>query len=310
MSNDEQFVSEIYQAQNFEEPSNELDRKVLSEAQKNMPLKTQAHQSNWRKLQWPVSVAASVVFVSVILFTQYSSFSPNLDNTDLTPTAKIDPFALADEATLDKEQQVMAQKQRRQQEAEILANRQSQEQKTTFDMKKLSLLETRQADDSVTETLSQPELANVAQKEALTLAARALDDVELDILPFELEESTPIDTGLKQEQEIMITGSRSSNSEAHRAAIEAVQMRAIKTMDNSDYLDQLLVNYTDIQSQINSLSEQARQENKQLKAQLSEIQNTVFDHLNLMKLAEPNLQIQQRYLDVLSDQQRQILVPE
>lgn len=306
MSNDDHFVSEIYQAQNSAKPSDELDRKILAAAREHMPVKPQWRKSNWRKWQWPASVAASVAFVSVILFTQYSNFVPNLESNDLTPTVKVDPFAVADYSTMDTQQQLNAQKLRRQQEAEILASRKPQEKKSMIDAEPFS---------STTESLAQPELANVAEKEAATLAARALDDVELDILPFELEESAPIDTGLRPEEELVVTAARVASSKNEAAALKLYQPVSQTQMANSDYLDQLLVNHTEIKRQFDDRVErdgtdQDSAENGQLEAKLVEIQNTVFQHLNLLKLAEPNLKPQTRYLDMLSEQQRKSLMQE
>lgn len=309
MNKDEQQVSEFYHAQDSEKPSNELDMKILAQARENMPV-----YSQWRKWQWPASVAASVVFVSVIMFTQYSSFSPNIESGDLSPVAKVDPFALAEDATLDAEQQALEQKQRRQQQTEILAKRASQKQQAIVDTRKLSAAKTIDTNDSSSESLSQPELANYAKKEVATLAARALDDVVLDILPLQLEEPTAIDTGLNQE-EIQVTGARVADSEMELAT-QFKSRRPLEKMHiksqviNSDFLDELLANYADVKSQIEKLADQDSTQSKSLKAQIMDIQNTAFDHLNLLKLAEPNLKIQSRYLNMLSQQQQKILVPE
>ena len=303
MSKDELRISEFYHNQDADKPSNELDKIILAEAQQAIPVKSQ-----WRKWQWPASVAASIMFVSVILFTQYSSFNPNINDVDLSSTAQVDPFALADESTLDAEQQAFEQKQRRRQEVQILAKRQTQEQQARVDKQRFSAAKEFKSEGSSSELLAQPESANFAQKEAATLGARALDNIELDILPFEQEASAPLDSGLRQERDVDDVTVQIAESETQLVSKGAIQAPKQVLMANSDYLDQLLINYTDIRSQLDQLAEQNTAKVTLLKAQLLEIQNTVYNHLNLQKLAKPNLKIQSRYLEILHEQQQKSLV--
>ena len=78
-------ISTIYQSLKVEEPSAQIDDNILAQAK--LQIESQLHKeekitsiktrSSWRKWQWPVSVAASALFVSLIFVGQYEFFSAN-----------------------------------------------------------------------------------------------------------------------------------------------------------------------------------------------------------------------------------------
>lgn len=100
-------VSAIYAKLKTEQPSKDLDEAVLAlakqqleqgvESSKNTPSKTRntLAKSNWRRLQWPLSVAASVLLICVIFIGQYAFFTTEQDvySGDI-------PYALAPQSDL------------------------------------------------------------------------------------------------------------------------------------------------------------------------------------------------------------------
>lgn len=78
-------ISKLYQSLKVEEPSAKMDENILTKAK--FQLESQVHKSSkitpintrrsWRKWQWPVSVAASALFVSLIFVGQYEFFTNN-----------------------------------------------------------------------------------------------------------------------------------------------------------------------------------------------------------------------------------------
>jgi hypothetical protein len=90
---EQQKISNLYQTLKVEQPSNELDQHILNLAQQqvlqstteNTVLKT---EKSWRRWQWPMSIAASVMFVCVIFIDQFETFTPQ--STVLTPIDQSD----------------------------------------------------------------------------------------------------------------------------------------------------------------------------------------------------------------------------
>jgi hypothetical protein len=78
-------ISKLYQSLKVEEPSAQIDENILTQAK--LQLESQVHKGgkvssiktrrSWRKWQWPVSVAASALFISLIFVGQYKFFSVN-----------------------------------------------------------------------------------------------------------------------------------------------------------------------------------------------------------------------------------------
>lgn len=335
MNEDEKIINALYTSLEAETPSKELDDKVLQEAKQHLP-----PQSQWRKWQWPASIAASVVFVSVILFTQYASFSPNLEESIASVPQPVDPFELANQATLDKQQLAEAQKMRRQ-EADILEQQRITEsaERLTSEASSLASKSLADIETFTAETLAEPAPANFAQNEVPTLAARALDNVEIDVTPFENIAPPKVDADLEVEQDLLVvTGSRpaetemSEDVEAIVVSVSGVKLapedkqvasafgktseqaseeakEAEMPMLESDYLNQLLTDFEKINAQIKVLAASQSEKRKILQGKLQNIQQTAYDHLTLQRLAEPNQQIPAKYLDMLSVEQRIQLVP-
>lgn len=95
-------ISKLYQSLKVEEPSAKIDENILAQAklqlesQVNMGDKVRLISSrrSWRKWQWPVSVAASALFISLIFVGQYEFFSANHAVYPDTEQAEIEAFKL------------------------------------------------------------------------------------------------------------------------------------------------------------------------------------------------------------------------
>lgn len=84
-------ISDLYQSLKHEQPPEAIDQAILilakqagntteqsiKSAQFAEKHQTSKTKSNWRRWQWPLSIAASVMLISVIFINQYASFLPN-----------------------------------------------------------------------------------------------------------------------------------------------------------------------------------------------------------------------------------------
>jgi hypothetical protein len=83
---EQQKISDLYATLKQEQPTAELDQRILDLAkQQVVPLESaletkaqilRADKRSWRRWQWPLSIAASVMLVSVIFIDQISKFMP------------------------------------------------------------------------------------------------------------------------------------------------------------------------------------------------------------------------------------------
>lgn len=93
--NDENQVRKWYKASAQEQPSEQLDAAVLAMAKAH----TTSRQFKWRRYQWPFSVAASVLLVSVLYLTNTQQFEVDSAVQDTVSSA---PMATPANAELAK----------------------------------------------------------------------------------------------------------------------------------------------------------------------------------------------------------------
>jgi hypothetical protein len=96
-------ISKLHQSLKVEEPSAQMDKTILTKAKlqlesqipkvdKVTPINT---RRSWHKWQWPVSVAASALFVSLIFVGQYEFFTNNQGIYPDAEQAGIEAFDMA-----------------------------------------------------------------------------------------------------------------------------------------------------------------------------------------------------------------------
>lgn len=350
---DDSEISKLYQAVSNEEPSSLVSDAILTMAKKNVettdnssdvktiesktpgadigsnqPLagKDKRTLHNWRRWQWPASIAASVVFVTVIMFNQFEQFDPNQVAPSVSP---VDTYAIADSATLDE---------------------QSAQQRQQLEMKKPMVrslpypqAQLPEAADIAEQTIAEPELSNYAEQEVAGLASRALDNIELDIVPEEFsvdpmdmvvaQLSDPLKEDVQQtdDLEMMQVSSFTAREEAQEEAQQRLIARqsqqnqktsAAESMEQSmaqevvvtgsrvarseetasvknDYLDSLISQLKALESKTPVTSQDEKE--------IIELQSAIFDYLMLQKTLDPTLDIEATTLEVLTPEQRRKL---
>ena len=99
-------ITELYQSLKVEQPSPQVDQSILAQARlqvkshsnevgKSTPTATHHNKAtkNWRQWQWPVSVAASVLLVSVIFINQYQFFTASQQIYPEATPAEVETFS-------------------------------------------------------------------------------------------------------------------------------------------------------------------------------------------------------------------------
>lgn len=353
----ESAISQLYQSLSNEEPSSLVNDEILARAKKKLqshshsadiktnesktsradierikPLsgKDKSTRHNWRRWQWPASIAASVAFLTVIMFNQFEQFDPNQVAPSVSP---VDTYAIADSATLDEQS---AQQRQQLETKKPVARRLSQPQ-----------AQLPEAADIAEQTIAEPELSNYAEQEVAGLAARALDNVELDIVPDEFSVD-PMDTVVAQlsdplkedvqqtdDLEMMQVSSFTAREEAQaefelesqqrliarqsqqnrkRSAAESMEQsmaqevvvtgsrvaRSEETASvKNDYLDILISKLKALESKTPVTSQDEKE--------IIELQSAIFDYLMLQKTLDPTLDIEATTLEVLTPEQRRKL---
>jgi hypothetical protein len=299
-------ISALYQNMPKEQPSKERDKAILELAKAHL---TQSKKSNlvtlsqWRKWQWPASIAASVIFVSVIFYTQYEQFDPMFSQPIAVPA---DPHMIAQQSTLDE----VAARQRAMLETKAHSAKEVKERQVAMRSSELA--------DIASQQISEPELSKFAEVEAQGLAAKALENVELDINidEFNLETMPKIDVGLSednhQQDELAAMrtpldfASASLLNDQHRQGANPMALEQITVTGSrideekhvpieSDYLQDLL-------QKLSKLGEKSELSLKD-REKVASIQQSIFDYLSLLKMAEPDLVVEQKYVSVLTQEQ-------
>ncbi|GAB5381046.1 MAG: hypothetical protein Alis3KO_18290 [Aliiglaciecola sp.] len=312
-SSHDPLISELYGEMSQEQPDVALDDKILAYAKRNITDKRknpeQVGQSPWRKYQWPFSVAASALFVTMVVYTQFDQFNPTTYQPQSIPA---DPFQIVEQSTFDKQQ---AQSREKLETKSITLGRPTAAQKSALPEQEEVLAEL---------TVEEPELSNFAEQEAQSLAARALDDIEIEPLAVETDTTVELDTSLPLQgidadvaEQYAARQAQSLDLEAatkRRVASESFEIEMISTtasrIDNSsflntEYLDKLLVKFQSTQSDLDSATTETRQ---RLMATQKEIQQDILSYLLLLSAAQPDIKIENKYLEILTAEQRVQLV--
>ncbi|MDO6711777.1 hypothetical protein Q4567_13670 [Aliiglaciecola sp. 2_MG-2023] len=309
-------VSVVYQAQEKPVPTAALDKRILELAKQQASDKVvdvKAPVAKWRKWQWPTSIAASVMFISLVVYNQYDRFDPMLTKA---PELRVDTYDIADQATLDNEQLTKKSK---------LEIRELSSPPVSSRMASEPLLD---KSEFVRDSVEEPERAQYAEKEALTLAAKAMDNVEIEPLSFELEMPLEVDVEQQIPADIVLTQEAATEQAFKQAELIAKQQKSqlakrehqgqtrlslIESSsmfnDNQPSTSKMQVNTEYLDSLLKQLEEHSAPKNKNAdKIQsLSQLQNDIFDYLSLLKMADPLVEIDPKYLQVLTEEQNKKL---
>ncbi|GAC14619.1 hypothetical protein [Aliiglaciecola lipolytica] len=307
---DEQ-ISGIYQAQDKQVPSEAVDKQILSLANQKLKIKVGSTPSTWRKWQWPTSIAASVMFITLVVYTQYEQFDPRFEQM---PSAPIDTFDIADQATVDETQQ--AQK----------AKLETRDLNSPNVSQRMASAPLPDHDSFHEQKVVEPERARYAEKEALSLASKAMESVEIETLSLDLETSSDVNVDQQMPAYIAL-----SNEEAQQLAAEEQQKNAVllarqkaeenerkkamslssaklmarepnelystsKMQVNTEYLDNLLIKLKEQTKSVTTGTADNPIAHK--------LQTDIYDYLLLLQIADPAIQIDQKYLQVLTEKQK------
>ncbi|GAA0852694.1 hypothetical protein [Aliiglaciecola litoralis] len=321
MSNDNQTTSEqleqaklsqVYAQLSDEQPCKSTDEAILALAElqvKQRSLAPDSSPSQWRKWQWPTSIAASVIFVSVIVYTQYGQFDLKQAQPDFIPA---DSYAIADQATLDES---AARKRAVLETKASAAQRQQTSQQQEFLRMAPELKDFKQQEVAESE-ISEPQKSNYAEQEAQELAAKAIQNAELDINPeeFQIDNLTKIEPRLVSNEDELMQGLEMSmqsnvqvlldaqtNADDQIAMTEIVVTGArLQQSQTAPLQSSYLLDVADKLKRLQLLS--APDEQQRLK--IASLQQDLIDYLLLQKTANPQLQIDQDYLNLLTPEQR------
>ncbi|WP_460313872.1 hypothetical protein [Aliiglaciecola aliphaticivorans] len=304
-------VSNLYQSQNKPAPSQLVDSHILTLAKQRIDAKNQP--TKWRQWQWPASIAASVMFISLVVYTQYEQFDPRFEQA---PQADVDSYEIADQATLDER------------EGASKAKLQTKDLSKPSVSTRMASAPLPQKEEFTEQQLDEPERAQYAEKEALTLAAKAMDNVEIEPLALELElplkvevdEQIPEEIALSQEEAEQMAlkkadllarqateQSAKKEQQANKrlsildtaAAFSDIQDSKSKIQVNTEYLDNLLKKLEGQAALTNSDSFKSKE--------LKRLQGDIFDYLSLLKMSDPLVEIDEKYWKVLTQEQQEKL---
>lgn len=337
MSRSEQYdnqISSLYQQQSTELPSAQIDANIASMAKQHLAENPKvinpkfARKFSALKWQWPVSIAASVMLVSVIFVNNQSEFIPHSTLPESVSQPPIsaapedesqrlaivpEPIDTQDPSNMqvqsDVQEQRNIQKQNDLQYAAIEAKTKLQDKGQESEKRAISNARAPQIETQMAALKKQH------QQLQKTVATESLDYHG----GSEYFDST-------QSEEIVVTGSRLSSDVASTAEAE-VQVRfkqqisedsklslsAFERLD-TELLDRLVVDYEQLQAQSVLAQEQERTDNlvarlnqtKTLTPQAREhaIQQAIFEYLLGFQQANPDTQLPDKYVSILSPQMK------
>lgn len=290
-------ISKMYQDSATEIPSASLDQKVLDHARQNLASNSQLSTTKFssRKWQWPISIAASVMLVSVIFINNQSVFLdpvvtistegnpstnalPNqldaAEEIESKPILNNQGDSIESNQSVDKKRETTIQTPPYTQHKESPATQQSQIEGSQLRARALADYSQRKA-ELVPEPRNQSKEYRVQKEHETQQAQQRLsmnNEVELNVeRTFEnnmdIQESAQ-ESALESEI-IQVTGSRKQAArDVEITEVEAMEVKVIEgsklTMESFstldvDYLDALVLDLQALKSH-KSLSQQMRQE--------------------------------------------------
>lgn len=349
MSGSEQYdnqISSLYQQQSTELPSAQIDANIASMAKHHLAENSKiinlgfARKFSALKWQWPLSIAASVMLVSVIFVNNQSEFIPQ---SNLPESASQPPISAAAEDESQRlaivPEPIDIQEQRNiQEQSDIQIQSDVQEQRNIQkqnDLQYAAAESKRKLQDKGQE--SEKRAISNARAPQIETQMAALKKQHQQLQKTVATEEADYHGGSEyfdstQSEEIVVTGSRlssdvESTAQAETEAEAEVQVRfkqqvnedsklslsAFERLD-TELLDSLVVDYEQLQAQSALAQEQERTDNlvarlnqtKSLTPQAREhaIQQAIFEYLLGFQQANPDTQLPDKYVSILSPQMK------
>ena len=269
-------ISKLYQGLKVEEPSSQLDKSILAQAK--LQLESQASKggkhasqntiakSTWRRWQWPTSVAASVLLLSLIFIDQYAFFT---DNQKIYPdVAPINVEAFSAPTPL-------------QSEAEI-ENR--ARENTENDMDMVQVMGQKLVKDSLANN-KQSELQHAQQ---FATARRAAPQAKV-----------PMETAATKENQIHIANIEIARLQ-NELKVKQAELALFENKQLALMTDKALAELNESGSSIAN----AAAKRQDLEFQVNQLQAQLFMQMHNKLAIQPDWQAEQGSLDLLSPQQQ------
>jgi hypothetical protein len=287
---DAQKISDLYARLKQELPASELDQRILALAKQQVAaseysLETKApmlsvDKRSWRRWQWPFSIAASVLLVSVIFIDQTSEFMPSSvilapqEIDELMPNSVKSSLAQdsSNSANLNSEAKI---------QPEILALSINDDVVDEF---KSSVLEEKQAQLQTQPTKLMGQAEREKQKEL----------IERDLV--EKQKRVSAAEGESQTQLVLIE----IETLQQQLGINQAQLTILQHQEGAKLRSDSLRENNIARFSLNNLKL------KELKTQVSQLQDTLFAKMHAYNQQVPSWQASDQLLSLLSREQQQL----
>jgi hypothetical protein len=326
-------ITTLYQDNATEIPGAAIDQKILDLARQKLVtnVNSTAPKFSSRKWHWPVSIAASVMLVSVIFINNQSVFLDPaetilIDDKSANADSLAQPIATQ---SIQESLPVSVESSNRLVEKEQKVNPISQQTQVEINQIRAQGLadnSQRQA-EQITETTQQLRHTRVLKEHEAQQAQQRLS--MLNEAKLQAKRNIEIDMDIQdnpQESDVIqVTGSRlGSAREAEISEVEAMEAMEVNVLEGSeltmdsfstldvDYLDALVLDLKTLENNKN-LSQSAQQEAALILPKRSEetqalseeerLQQAIYDELLAFKMVNPDAKLPEKYLILLAKNQ-------
>ncbi|KXI30844.1 hypothetical protein [Paraglaciecola hydrolytica] len=279
-------ISELYQSLKVEQPSSQVDQSILAQARLQVKpqtsevrksTQTATHHNraskNWRQWQWPVSVAASVLLVSVIFINQYQFFTASQQLYPEAMPTEIEAFS-APQST-----QVMADSATSQ---EFNTNRIESAHQAASEKEAMSVLRSAQFDAVQSEQQkakkAQSKMQTLAEQQITTQMAPAPEKALNQLVTAQIEQL---------QNKLVATYALLAHSRKKQATLFDDQQRAQLSDTHGSNMDSI-----------------THAEKQELELQVSDLQTKLLQQMHNKLAMQADWQAPQDLVDLLTEQQQ------